>query len=155
MRKQKKLARATQATEYDVFYNFENLSPQVRHLLRCRNSIVSQSNEWNYGGFTCVLFLHEHVRSDNSSYPKLKQQEFILILDRACFSWCFFEIGIQPCFGWKHPNTLLPHIPWLPIHLHHSKAIHPAAAGLLSKKYRNTENSTTLADMKNVKNIEK
>ena len=53
-------------------------------------------------------------------------------------------------------NALFPHILWLPIHLHHSKAIHPAVAGLLSesKKHRNTENSTTLADLKNVKNMQ-
>ena len=46
---------------------------------------------------------------------------------------CFSEVTVQPCLGWKK-RTLCRHTSlWLPMYLHHSKAIHPAAAGLLSK----------------------
>ena len=150
MRKLKKLARATQATEYDVFYNFENLSLQVRHLLRCKNSLVSQSNEWNYGGFTCVLFLHEHVRSDNSSYPEIETAR--IHLDRACFLWCFFRNWHSTLLWLEAPKHLVPTHPFVSQYTFTipRPSIQLQLDSFRRKNVVNTENSTTLTDMKNV-----
>ena len=125
--------------------------------MESRNSLVSQSNEWNYCGFTCVLFLHEHVRTDNSSYPQYQPAR--TNLDPPCFSFvhCFFEVNIQA-------------LPWLESPKH-CAATHPFGSQctftiprpfirLELDSFRrnsivNMENSTTLADLKNVQNMQK